>query len=204
MNTNIKNKIDFALTYNKNFRDKVLSKVSLDYRYQNNDPNLIYLNKQDIQRYLSPLRNGYIELKQFYEDIEDRLSRYWNQIYKIKEFKGFIDSLLQEQQDRIKLLTSTDIREIKNIISKYGIKQQTQNDLLHKGIQAISDEQLLKRCYENLKKEQKYDDALYIADILNNNQLKKQIDKDRTEQLTLFARKIKSYKDLIKIISFLH
>ena len=92
------------------------------------------------------------------------------------------DSDPSEQFDRQQLKISKDFHEIKYIIEKYNIKNTSEDDLKKRGIDSISDKELLQYIYKNLMDDENYKGAEYIVNILSDNSLKLQFEKDRMQQ----------------------
>ena len=199
---NIKKTIDLLLKNNKEFLDNILNSVNTN-KYEtlssNYDKNKIYLDDKDRYECLFP----YLEDRKktlFFDRVRRVLYKYWKQIYNIN--KDTIDKLLQEQFDRQQLKISKDFHEIKYIIEKYNIKNTSEDDLKKRGIDSISDKELLLIIYNNLIKKEDYDNAEYIVNLINDNKLRDQFDKSRMQQGEFIFGKI-SHKlfYLSKIIS---
>ena len=179
---NIKKTIDLLLKNNKEFLDNILNSVNTN-KYEtlssNYDKNKIYLDDKDRYECLFP----YLEDRKktlFFDRVRRVLYKYWKQIYNIN--KDTIDKLLQEQFDRQQLKISKDFHEIKYIIEKYNIKNTSEDDLKKRGIDSISDKELLLIIYNNLIKKEDYDNAEYIVNLINDNKLRDQFDKSRMQQ----------------------
>ena len=179
---NIKKTIDLLLKNNKEFLDNILNSVNTN-KYEtlssNYDKNKIYLDDKDRYECLFP----YLEDRKktlFFDRVRRVLYKYWQQIYNIN--KDTIDKLLQEQFDRQQLKISKDFHEIKYIIEKYNIKNTSEDDLKKRGIDSISDKELLQYIYKNLMDDENYKGAEYIVNILGDNSLKLQFEKDRMQQ----------------------
>ena len=186
---NIKKTIDLLLKNNKEFLDNILNSVNTN-KYEtlssNYDKNKIYLDDKDRYECLFP----YLEDRKktlFFDRVRRVLYKYWKQIYNIN--KDTIDKLLQDH-------------EIKYIIEKYNIKNTSEDDLKKRGIDSISDKELLLIIYNNLIKKEDYDNAEYIVNLINDNKLRDQFDKSRMQQGEFIFGKI-SHKlfYLSKIIS---
>lgn len=176
----IKYFIIFLLNNNEDFYDKVIEKINRN--YYDIDNSKINLNKYHIELALKEF-NEDDDKKRFKNNLEQgkyKLSYYWNQIYKL--FKKEIDDLYNEQYDRTKLKVEKNFSKIKYIIEKYNIKDSSEQELKKRGIDSISDKDLLYVVYDNLIDEEDYKGAEYIVNLLNDKSLKLKFEKDRVQQ----------------------